>query len=166
MTIEKVNKVSARNQRRSDRAKQGRNMEHGPEPCPCKFCGGKHSFQKDVCPAWGQRCRKCGGRNHFARKCLKQAQGQGQQQRGSVGQLVEASEESETSDIEFNTICRIPTALKDPFKKELDKLVQGKIIAPVEQPTHWVSSVVVTTIKSGALRICIDPRPLNKVLTK
>ena len=60
----------------------------------------------------------------------------------------------------------IPTALRDPFKKELDKSLQEKIIAPVEQPTPWVSSVVVTTKKSGALRICIDPRPLNKALKR
>ena len=61
---------------------------------------------------------------------------------------------------------RIPTALKEPFKRELDKLVKDKIIAPVEQPTPWVSSVVVTTKKSGALRVCLDPRPLNKALKR
>jgi hypothetical protein len=61
---------------------------------------------------------------------------------------------------------RIPTTLEEPFKNELDKLVKDKIIAPVEQPTPWVSSVVVTTKKSGALRVCIDPRPLNKALKR
>ena len=61
---------------------------------------------------------------------------------------------------------RIPTALKEPFKKELGRLVRGKIISQVEQPTPWVSSLVVTTKKSGALRICIDPRPLNKALKR
>ena len=61
---------------------------------------------------------------------------------------------------------RIPTALKEPFEKELGRLVGDKIIAPVEQPTPWVSSLVVTTKKSGALRISIDPRPLNKALKR
>jgi hypothetical protein len=56
--------------------------------------------------------------------------------------------------------------LKEPFKNELDKLVKDKIIAPVEQPTPWVNSVVVTTKKSVALRVCIDPRPLNKALKR
>lgn len=61
---------------------------------------------------------------------------------------------------------RLPTALKDKFKEELSKLVDEKIVAPVDQPTPWVSSLVVTTKKSGALRICVDPRPLNKVLKR
>ena len=61
---------------------------------------------------------------------------------------------------------RIPTALKDKFKEELKKLVEQKIISPVDQPTPWVNSVVVTTKKSGALRICVDPRPLNKTLKR
>lgn len=59
---------------------------------------------------------------------------------------------------------RIPTALKEKFKEELTKVVKEKIIAPVDQPTPWVNSVVVTTKKSGVLRICVNPRPLNKVL--
>lgn len=49
---------------------------------------------------------------------------------------------------------------------ELTKLVDEKIISPVDQPTPWVSSVVVTTKKSGALRVCVDPRPLNKALKR
>lgn len=61
---------------------------------------------------------------------------------------------------------RIPTALKGKFKEELTKLVDEKIIAPVDRPTPWVNSVVVTTKKSGALRVCVDPRPLNKVLKR
>ena len=61
---------------------------------------------------------------------------------------------------------RIPTALKETFREELNKLVAEEIIKPVEQPTPWVSSLVVTTKKSGALRICVDPRPLNKALKR
>lgn len=33
----------------------------------------------------------------------------------------------------------------------------------VNKPTTWVSSVVITTKKSGALRICLDPHPLIQV---
>ena len=61
---------------------------------------------------------------------------------------------------------RIPTALKSKFKEELKKLVDDKIITPVDQPTPWVNSLVVTTKKSGALRVCVDPRPLNKALKR
>ena len=61
---------------------------------------------------------------------------------------------------------RIPTALKERFKKEIDRLQSLGVIAPVDRPTPWVSSVVVATKKSGALRICIEPRPLNAALKR
>ena len=36
----------------------------------CKFCGKKHEFRKDLCPAWGKTCTTCGRKNHFASRCL------------------------------------------------------------------------------------------------
>ena len=38
------------------------------------------------------------------------------------------------------------------------------IIAPVTEPTPWVSSMVEVRKPNGNLRICIDPKDLNKVL--
>ena len=35
----------------------------------CKFCGKKHILKKEMCPAWGQICSRCSGRNHFASNC-------------------------------------------------------------------------------------------------
>lgn len=35
----------------------------------CKFCGDRHQFTKGTCPAWGKRCKGCGGKNHFERVC-------------------------------------------------------------------------------------------------
>ena len=61
---------------------------------------------------------------------------------------------------------RIPMALKEKFKKEIDRLQNLGVITPVEKPTPWVSSMVVATKKSGALRICIDLRPLNAALKR
>ncbi|PFX25191.1 Retrovirus-related Pol polyprotein [Stylophora pistillata] len=49
-----------------------------------------------------------------------------------------------------------------PRKNELEQ----EILAVVKEPTPWVSSLAVPTKKSGALRVCIDPRPLNKALKK
>lgn len=31
----------------------------------CKFCGGRHIFEKGVCPALGQKCRKCKAKKSF-----------------------------------------------------------------------------------------------------
>ena len=54
---------------------------------------------------------------------------------------------------------RFPTSLKSKLKQELDRLQQLEVIAPIDELTPWVSSLAVVVKKSGALRICIDPRP-------
>ena len=61
---------------------------------------------------------------------------------------------------------RVSTALKDDLKEELNRYVEQGILTPVEEPTPWVRSLAVATKKSGALRLCIDPRPLNEVLKR
>ena len=38
------------------------------------------------------------------------------------------------------------------------------VICPVTEPTEWCNQISVQTKKDMSLRICIDPRPLNKVL--
>ena len=44
---------------------------------------------------------------------------------------------------------------------------QQKIIAKVTEPTEWVSSlVVVQKPNSGKLRICLDPRDLNRAILR
>jgi hypothetical protein len=35
----------------------------------CKYCGINHKWVKDLCPAWGKRCKKCSKMNHFASEC-------------------------------------------------------------------------------------------------
>ena len=41
------------------------------------------------------------------------------------------------------------------------------IIVPVDQPTDWVNTMVVVENKhTEKLRICIDPRPLNKAIKR
>ena len=54
--------------------------------------------------------------------------------------------------------------MKSHVKAELDRLTDTDAIIPFDQLIDWNSRMVVVTIKSGDLRICLDPRPLNKVL--
>ncbi|XP_025116192.1 uncharacterized protein K02A2.6-like [Pomacea canaliculata] len=61
---------------------------------------------------------------------------------------------------------RVPRAMKDKLSKELKRLTKRGVITPVDQPTDWVSRMVLATKKSGKLRVCIDPRPLNKALKR
>ena len=37
----------------------------------CKYCGTKHMFKKEQCPAWGKTCQLCGRLNHVASKCRR-----------------------------------------------------------------------------------------------
>ena len=37
---------------------------------------------------------------------------------------------------------KVPVALRDRLKEELDKLVKEEVITPVTEPTNWVSSLV------------------------
>ena len=61
---------------------------------------------------------------------------------------------------------KIPVAVRQKFKNELKRLEDLNVIAPVDEPTEWVSQIVVAMKKSGSLRICIDPKPLNAALKR
>ena len=63
--------------------------------------------------------------------------------------------------------CRkLPVALKDRVKSELDTLVDRGILVPVTKPTKWVSQMAVVHKPNGKLRICIDPQSLNSALQR
>ena len=61
---------------------------------------------------------------------------------------------------------RVPEALKEPLKKELDSLVGQGILAKVTEPTDWVNSLVWVTKNTGALRLCLDPKDLNQAIKR
>ena len=61
---------------------------------------------------------------------------------------------------------RVPVALKSVLKKKLDELVNSEVITKVDHPTDWVSAMAIATKRNGDIRICIDPRPLNKYLKR
>lgn len=60
----------------------------------------------------------------------------------------------------------IPEALKQKVKDTLDKHVANGTMAVVDRPTDWVNQMAVVQKKSGEVRICIDPRPLNMKLKR
>ncbi|MCG7879449.1 MAG: RNase H-like domain-containing protein, partial [Candidatus Thiodiazotropha endolucinida] len=62
---------------------------------------------------------------------------------------------------------RIPVALRDKVKQELDRMLKQNIIAKVTEPTEWVNSMVAVENKNtGKLRICLDPQHLNKAILR
>ena len=60
---------------------------------------------------------------------------------------------------------KVPVALRDRLKEELDKVVGEEILTPVTEPTKWVSSLVQVN-KPNKFRICIDPQHFNKALQR
>ena len=64
-----------------------------------------------------------------------------------------------------HTPRKMPVALKKEVKAKLDEMEKRGIIAPVTEPTDWISSMVV--VKKGAkLCICLSPSDLNKALKR
>ena len=61
---------------------------------------------------------------------------------------------------------RVPEALREPLKRELDALVEQGIIAKVDEPTDWVNSLVCVTKANGTLRLCLDPKDLNRAIKR
>jgi len=48
----------------------------------------------------------------------------------------------------------------------LEDLVEQKIICRVNEPTDWVSSIVLVKKSNNSLRICLDPTELNKCIRR
>ena len=61
---------------------------------------------------------------------------------------------------------KVPYALKDPLKKELERMEKLGVIEKVEKSTDWVNGLVVVTKPNGKLRVCLDPRPLNLAIKR
>ena len=61
---------------------------------------------------------------------------------------------------------RIPIALKEKVNNELQRMLKMNIIAPIEEPIDWVNSIVAVERPNSKLRICIDPRNLNKAIKR
>ena len=57
-------------------------------------------------------------------------------------------------------------ALRDKIKESLEELHTSGVIEPVSQPTPWISSVLAVPKKNGKIRICLDPKDLNKAILR
>ena len=56
--------------------------------------------------------------------------------------------------------------LRDQLKEQLDDMEKSKVITKVRQPTDWVNSMVCTQKSDGTLRVCLDPKDLNKAIKR
>jgi hypothetical protein len=61
---------------------------------------------------------------------------------------------------------KLPLIIRSDVKANFDDMVQLSVITQVTEPTQWVSSMVAVRKPSGAMRLCSDPKPLNKALQR
>ena len=67
----------------------------------CKYCGKMHPMQKELCPAYGKFCSKCGKPNHFSTVCMSSKETRrtwGKQSSDSRRNVKRATNEPETDD--------------------------------------------------------------------
>ena len=63
--------------------------------------------------------------------------------------------------------CRkVPFALMEKLRMELERMVKLQVIVKVTEPTDWVDAIVITSKKNGDIRVCLDPRHLNKTIKR
>ena len=58
----------------------------------------------------------------------------------------------------------VQIALRAKQRESLDDLVCQEVLAPVSEPTPWISSMVFVPKQNGNLRICLDPKDLNSAI--
>ena len=59
---------------------------------------------------------------------------------------------------------KVPNKYKEEIEKELAEMVWQGIITKQTETTPWVSSLMYPKKANGKLRICLDPKDLNKAI--
>ena len=61
---------------------------------------------------------------------------------------------------------KVTVAIREKVKAELERVEKLNVISKVDEPTTWVNSMMVVPKPNGAVRICLEPRHLNKAINK
>ena len=60
----------------------------------------------------------------------------------------------------------VPLGMQSAYKTELDRLVKEGIITEVHEHTELINSIVPVRKEDGSLRLCLDPKDLNKAVKR
>ena len=60
----------------------------------------------------------------------------------------------------------VPLGMQSAYKAELDRLVREGVITEVHEHTEWINSIVPVMKEDGSLRLCLDPKDLNKAIKR
>ena len=61
---------------------------------------------------------------------------------------------------------RTPIMMRDDIIKKVKELEKYGILSRVEEPTEWISSQVAVRKPNGSIRLCLDPKDLNKAIVR
>ena len=56
--------------------------------------------------------------------------------------------------------------MQSAYKAELDRLVKEGIITEVHNHTEWITSIAPVMKEDGSLRLCLNPKDLNKAIER
>ena len=63
--------------------------------------------------------------------------------------------------------CKTNTSgFRDELVQETERMEHAGAISRVEQPTNWISPLVIVKKANARLRICMDPKHLNQALKR
>ena len=60
----------------------------------------------------------------------------------------------------------VPLGMQSAYKAELDRIMKEGIITEVHDHTEWINSIVPVVKEDGSLRLCLDPKDLNKAIER
>ena len=60
----------------------------------------------------------------------------------------------------------VPLGMQSAYKAESDRLVKEGIITEVHDDTEWINSVAPVMKEDSSLRLCLDPKDLNKAIKR
>ena len=60
----------------------------------------------------------------------------------------------------------VPLGIQSAYKAELDRLMREGIITEVHEHTEWINSIVPVMTEDSSLRLCLDPKDLNKAIKR
>ena len=80
---------------------------------------------------------------------------------GSLGTPLRLEVDKEVKPVQ-QPLRRVPETLRTSLKEYQDDLETKGVIERVDRPTEWGNYVVITRKANGKLRLCLDPKPLNK----
>ena len=61
---------------------------------------------------------------------------------------------------------KVPYSLLGRLRDSLKRLEILDFIQKVDRPTKWVNSLVIVEKRNGSLRLCLDPRDLNRAIRR